>query len=156
MTAPFSTSSSGLGSADLYAHRQADAEGPSQIVEALTFARVTTTRALDVGAGTGRNAIYLAKQGIRVDAIDKSELTINNLNRYAKMEGLPIKAIVHDFRERDLEFRGFDLVLFILSLHHLSPTRAETMLSQARMEANRGTLHVIAAIRRLAWGAILP
>lgn len=39
-------------------------------------------RALDIACGTGRNSIYLAKNGFEVDAFDISDVAINFLNDY--------------------------------------------------------------------------
>jgi 2-polyprenyl-3-methyl-5-hydroxy-6-metoxy-1,4-benzoquinol methylase len=47
---------------------------------------------LDVGAGQGRNTIYLAQQGFTVDAIDPSKVGIDELASIADGEDLPINA----------------------------------------------------------------
>lgn len=43
---------------------------------------------LDLGAGDGRNALYLARKGFTVKAVDLSEAGIAKLNRLAKEAGL--------------------------------------------------------------------
>ncbi|RXJ69215.1 tellurium resistance protein TehB [Halarcobacter ebronensis] len=42
---------------------------------------VKGNKALDVACGTGRNSIFLASKGFVVDAIDISEVALENLNR---------------------------------------------------------------------------
>jgi len=52
--------------------------------------------AIDVGCGTGRNAIYLARRGWRIDAVDVSEVALDHLTETANAEGLPITCIQAD------------------------------------------------------------
>ncbi len=53
-------------------------------------------RAIDVGCGTGRNAIYLARRGWQVDAVDISEVALDLLTENAAAENLPITCIQMD------------------------------------------------------------
>lgn len=54
------------------------------------------SRILDVGAGEGRNAIYLSEQGFNVDAFDISEKGINKLNYLASKKGIYINSFICD------------------------------------------------------------
>jgi SAM-dependent methyltransferase len=58
---------------------------------------------LDIGAGTGRVALELARQGHRVTALDRDEALIAELTRRAG--GLPITAVVADARNFELNER---------------------------------------------------
>ncbi|NWF73834.1 MAG: dihydroneopterin aldolase [Nitrospirae bacterium] len=51
--------------------------------------RLPKGKALDVAAGSGRNALYLAAQGFHVDAIDRDEETMTKLAATAKQHNLP-------------------------------------------------------------------
>lgn len=51
--------------------------------------RLPKGKALDVAAGTGRNALYLAAQGFAVDAIDRDEEAMVHLAATAKQRNLP-------------------------------------------------------------------
>ncbi|MCL8207450.1 MAG: class I SAM-dependent methyltransferase [Actinomycetia bacterium] len=46
-------------------------------------------RALDVAAGTGRHALWLAERGWIVDAVDVSEVALSELGREAEARGVP-------------------------------------------------------------------
>ena len=59
-------------------------------------------RALDIGTGTGQFAIYLARCGFDVTAIDISEAMIAEARRYVANQRLQI-----DFRTGDAESLGF-------------------------------------------------
>jgi tellurite methyltransferase len=104
------------------------------------------TRVLDIGVGTGRNTRFLAQHGFQVDAIDRSAQKIVEINQYAAAHALPVRAMVHDIRGVDPEFRGYDLILCTLTLHYLTHERANSFLANARMRATPGTLHVLGAI----------
>jgi cyclopropane fatty-acyl-phospholipid synthase-like methyltransferase len=45
---------------------------------------------LDIGAGQGRNALFLAREGFTVDAIDPSQVAIETISALAAQEGLSI------------------------------------------------------------------
>ncbi len=55
------------------------------LVEFVTSGGVTPTRALEIGAGTGTNAIWLAERGVNVLGVDISPLAIERAQ--AKLEG---------------------------------------------------------------------
>ena len=44
-------------------------------------------KACEFGCGEGRNAIYLARHGVAVEAFDSSEVAIKNAKRIAKESG---------------------------------------------------------------------
>jgi tellurite methyltransferase len=119
---------------------------PLPIVDEVRLLCASGARVLDIGAGTGRNALFLAQNGFPVDALDGSALAVARLNAFAKTNGLPVRATVRDIREDDPEFRGYSLILCTLVLHHLNRLRATSLLSNARLQAESGTLHVVAAI----------
>jgi SAM-dependent methyltransferase len=54
---------------------------------------------LDVAAGHGRNALWLAEQGFPVTAVDVSPVAIDRLGQAAVARGLPIRAVAGDLDE---------------------------------------------------------
>ena len=54
---------------------------------------------LDVGAGQGRNAFFLARKGFSVDAIDNSLVSVETVKSVAAREGLPIRTFHSGFAE---------------------------------------------------------
>ena len=78
--------------------------------------------AVEFGCGEGRNAIYLAKRGIDVVAIDSSDVAIRNAKD--KSEGLNnVRFICSNFLSVDFEDRKYDLVIDSGMFHHLAPHR---------------------------------
>jgi SAM-dependent methyltransferase len=68
---------------------------PNQFVVE-TCARLRPGRALDLGAGEGRNAAWLAGQGWTVTAVDFAENAVSRITARAAMERLKITGIVAD------------------------------------------------------------
>src|SRR5579871_4926061 len=66
--------------------------------------------ALDLACGPGRNALYLARLGWRVTAVDSSAVAIDLLIRHA--QDLPVEAIHADLERGQfaIEPDGFDLI----------------------------------------------
>lgn len=71
---------------------------------------------LDLGCGQGRDAIALAKLGFEVTGIDHSAVGIEQLNRIAKQEGLPLTGLVTDIYAYD-DFDEFDFILLNSMFH---------------------------------------
>ncbi len=68
-------------------------------------------RALDVAAGLGRNAIFLARAGYTVDAIDISPTGLREAKRRARGRGLHIRWIEADLDIYTLPRGRYDLVI---------------------------------------------
>ncbi len=66
---------------------------------------------LDIGTGQGRHALYLARQGYRVEAIDPSGVATETVARAAVAEGLPIHAHVCGFDMFEAEPETFGGIL---------------------------------------------
>jgi SAM-dependent methyltransferase len=86
-------------------------------------------RALDLAAGEGRNALWLAALGWRVTAVDFSPVAVSRGRSLAEERGVTsIDWVVADL----LEYQpsgSFDLVL--ISYLHLPPSEMATVLSRA-------------------------
>ncbi|MGI8945265.1 MAG: class I SAM-dependent methyltransferase [Thermoleophilaceae bacterium] len=67
-------------------------------------------RALDVGAGEGRNALYLARSGWRVTALDVSGVALERAAERARVEQVELECVTGDWREFSPTAR-FDLAV---------------------------------------------
>jgi tellurite methyltransferase len=70
-------------------------------------------RALDVACGDGRNAVYLARRGFAVDAVDVSDVAIGGLRAAAGEAGLAITATRLDLEQTPLPADRYDVVVQI-------------------------------------------
>ncbi|MFA5304941.1 MAG: methyltransferase domain-containing protein [Candidatus Omnitrophota bacterium] len=74
--------------------------------------RDKSLKIIDVGCGTGRHSIELAKRGYRVTGIDLSESQLKRAREKAKEQGVKIDFERHD--ARNLPFEGeFDLAIML-------------------------------------------
>jgi uncharacterized OsmC-like protein len=86
-------------------------------------------RALDLGAGEGRNAVWLAKQGWDVTAVDFSRVALERGQAVAQRTGVQIEWEQADLTEYTPAAEAFELVV-ILYLH-LPPAARRRVLNQA-------------------------
>jgi SAM-dependent methyltransferase len=70
-------------------------------------------RALVLACGAGRNAIYLAKRGFQVEAIDISSVAIEMARAESGRLGLEVDWLVADVSETDLAAESYDLITMI-------------------------------------------
>lgn len=86
-------------------------------------------RALDVGAGEGRNAIWLARSGWRVTALDVSKVALERAAQRAEEEGVELECVAGDWREYT---PPSPVELAVISFMHPHPGERTTMFERAR------------------------
>jgi SAM-dependent methyltransferase len=83
---------------------------PNQfVVEACS--KLRPGRALDLGAGEGRNAIWLAGRGWKVTAVDFASIAVGRISSRAALQGVTVDAIVADALTYQPKPASLDLVL---------------------------------------------
>ncbi len=100
-------------------------------------------RALDLGSGQGRNAVWLAQQGHAVLAVDLSEVATGQAAAWARQAGLDIRFVSADLLTWEPEEAAFDLVL-LSYLQLPAATRIVIHAKAVRALAPGGTLLLIA------------
>ena len=93
----------------------AEREHPSALL-AEWEARLPRGRALDVACGAGRNSLFLAATGRRVDAVDISAVALDRAREAAKTRGLQVRWIeadLDDDPDRSLPRELYDLIVLI-------------------------------------------
>lgn len=99
-------------------------EAPTPFLVELA-SRLEPGRALDLGAGEGRHALWLARRGWRVTAVDFSRVGLEKAQRRAEAETVEIDCVVADVRGYRPEPRGFELVL--IAYLHPAPLEREAI-----------------------------
>jgi tellurite methyltransferase len=84
---------------------------PSEFLVA--HAHLLRGRVLDVAAGAGRNALFLARRGLSVDAVDIAFAGLHRLRRAAVAEGLCVRAVQADLDTFPLPDAQFDAIINI-------------------------------------------
>jgi tellurite methyltransferase len=97
---------------------------------------------LDLGAGQGRNSLWLAKLGFQVEAVDISQIAVNLMNQIAAAENLPLRAVKSDAREQLRS--SYDAVISTYLLHHMNRNDGRRLLAQIRLHTNPSGFNVIA------------
>ncbi|HEY2674844.1 MAG TPA: class I SAM-dependent methyltransferase [Rugosimonospora sp.] len=113
---------------------------PNRFV-AETFAGVPAGRALDLAAGEGRNAIWLAGQGWQVTAVDFSAVAIGKGRAWAERQGYEVDWRVADVLSYDPPRGGFDAV--IVAYLHLMPDDFAAALDTAASAVTAGGLLLV-------------
>ena len=106
-------------------------------------APTTAKRALDLGAGEGRNAIWLAAQGWEVTAVDFSPVAISKAAQLADDAGVDVTWVTADVLSHPLEPLSWDLVLLAF-LQIPNPARLDVLRRSAAAVAPGGRLLVVA------------
>ena len=81
-------------------------------------------RALDIGAGEGRNSIWLATRGWQVTALDVSEVALGRAAERAAAEGAELDCVAGDWRD---PFPVSAIDLAVISFMHPRPDERATM-----------------------------
>lgn len=110
--------------------------------------------ALDLGCGAGGNAIWLARQGWQVTAVDWAEVAIHQAREAATKEALPIEFVTGDITTLRLP-QGFDLVLSTYALPGGKATRQTLQTAYAHLKPD-GRLVVLEWDARTSvhWGFV--
>lgn len=85
-------------------------------------------KALDVGCGKGRNALYLAQRGLEVKGIDFSKASIDWGTQVAKEKCINVDFVcqsIFDFQDKP---ETFDFIYDSGCLHHIKPHRRNQYL----------------------------
>ena len=82
-------------------------------------------RALDLGCGSGRNAIFLARHGFSVEAVDYSRAAIAWARDRVAEAGVDVSLACRDVFELEPRVASYDLVYDSGCFHHLAPHRRD-------------------------------
>ena len=121
-------------------------------VEQTLGAREPAGRALDLACGEGRNAIWLAKHGWSVTAVDYSDVAIERARKLAATEGVEVEWVCADLTSYEPDPEAFALV--VISYLQVGRAARRLVLNRtARVLAPGGELFMIGhALRNLMEG----
>lgn len=100
-----------------------------------------TGSALELGAGQGRNSLYLASKGFKTTAIDISPIGIESINKEAHNRGVILDAKVGDITTLEIN-DSYDVIISIFVLHHLTDSQALDLIKKMQIKTNPGGLNV--------------
>jgi SAM-dependent methyltransferase len=86
--------------------------GPDQqLVELVENGRIPPCRAIDLGCGTGRNALFLAQHGFEVTGVDFASSAIAKANQKAETSDLKVEFLVDDLMNLQNINGSFDFLV---------------------------------------------
>lgn len=103
--------------------------------------------ALELGCGSGTNAIFLAQNGWRVTAVDFSFLAISRAKRKSARLHLPINWICADVSNLSVIQETFNLILDIGCFHGLSHSQKNKYIHQLKRLLSPGGTFLIYGFR---------
>jgi len=100
---------------------------------------VKDKKILDLGCGAGEAAVYFAKKGADVTAVDISEGMLNVVERVAKLHGVSVKTKACIAPYLDFNNEEFDIVYAANLLHHVD---IEETLKEVKRVLKKGGIFV--------------
>ena len=105
-----------------------------ELVDLVESGEVPNGTALDIGAGEGRDSLYLSMKGFDVVAIDKSRMGLKKLFCESRKRGLEIQTIVCDACQFLFPPNKFELIVATTFFNHLDP-KSQTIVSNKIKES---------------------
>lgn len=113
----------------------------SEVVEAVKT--ISPGDALDMGCGTGRNALFLAQLGFNVTAVDANPNAIDKLNAIVAREKLPnLSPKLYDINQAQLD-GAYDFIACTVTLMFLDPGRVGAVLDNMQESTRPGGTNLI-------------
>lgn len=117
----------------------------SMVKKALEY--IGSGKAVELGAGEGRNSLFLAEHGFQVTAIDESPAAIEKIQRFAADKNIELDTRVGDVRTFEIP-QGEDLILAILLFHHFSRSEALETIEKMKGATREGGLNIVSVITK--------
>lgn len=85
-------------------------EVASELVRVLDERLIEPCSTIELGCGTGADAVHLAKQGFEVTGVDSSPLAIEQARHRARSAGVPVRFVLDDVFDFAQTAGQFDLI----------------------------------------------
>ena len=126
---------------ETWAEIEATGSGSDEIL-AEHVGRLTPGRTLEIGCGIGGNAVWLAKKGWQVTAVDYSAVAIEKGRRLAEEQGVSIDYVLADASKYQ-PTGNFDLIISVY-IQLFPAQRASMLANMSNVLAPGGTLDMLA------------
>jgi cyclopropane fatty-acyl-phospholipid synthase-like methyltransferase len=129
---------------------------PPEVVELIEGGQIAPGRALDIGCGTGTNAIYLARHGFEAVGVDVAWLATRRARRKARQAGVAVTFYSGDILKLGTPHGPplggpFDLALDIGCFHSVATSHRPAYAAMLHRVLQVGGLYML-----YAWGPCQP
>ena len=112
----------------------------SEVLEAMQT--VKQGKALDLGCGQGRNALFLAQQGFDVTAVDQNELALEILQSIVEQEDLEMPVGLYDINSASIG-QAYDFIVSTVVLMFLQADRIPAIIQNMQEQTTVGGYNLI-------------
>ena len=102
-------------------------------------------RVLDIGAGQGRNALFLARRGYAVDAIELSSVAAAQMRERASGNSLPLSIFQGSFESFSSDIDYYTGILVFGIIQELPRDSIETLMDRINVWTREGCLAFVSA-----------
>jgi SAM-dependent methyltransferase len=118
----------------------------SELARVVSEAAIAPCRAIELGCGTGTNAVWLARQGFDVTAVDGSSLAIERATQRASAAGVGVEFLVADVLAPPLEMGApFDFFFDRGCYHAVRRDNVQAYLQTLRLLIRPGSVGLVLA-----------
>jgi cyclopropane fatty-acyl-phospholipid synthase-like methyltransferase len=103
------------------------------------------SRVLDIGAGQGRHALYLARRGHPVDCVETSAVAVEQLRERASKEHLPVRAFPVDFETYSPDVEYYPVILLFGLIQELPADSIGRLMERIDAWTGTGSLALVTA-----------
>ena len=112
----------------------------SEVLEAMQT--VQPCKALDLGCGQGRNALFLAQHGFDVTAVDQNELSLEILQSIVEQEDLEMPVGLYDINSASIG-QTYDFIVSTVVLMFLQADRIPAIIKNMQEQTSIGGYNLI-------------
>lgn len=103
-------------------------------------------KVLDLGAGEGGDAIFLAKKGFQVKAVDISQAAIEKIKETAEKEKADVETETADLEEYEIK-ENYDAIISFAAIHFLKKKQIDKIIKDMKEHTNKGGINIIMVFR---------
>lgn len=94
-----------------YREREVESREVSEVLAENQHLLPKSGKALEIACGLGANALFLAKQGLEVEAWDISPVAIDKLQQFCKHRGITLNSVTRDVCREPLPVESYDVIV---------------------------------------------
>ena len=106
------------------------------------FKSILICKVLDLGAGQGRNSLYLASLGCQISAVDTNAKFLQDLVDISVKEKLNLNIFKHEINEANIK-DTYDFIVATDVFMYLNPTRISSVIHNMQKQTSIGGYNLI-------------